>query len=65
MAFQLDTSEPGYSPDPSSLVGSGVQTNSSQGKDVHTKMLTQWPFLSFLSAFSLLSCWNVMDLPHP
>ena len=25
-AFQLDTSEQGYSPDPSSRVGSGVQT---------------------------------------
>jgi len=40
-AFQLDTSEQGYSPDPSSRVGSGIQTShvlhASSDRD-HTKL---------------------------
>jgi len=37
VAFQVDTSEPGYSPDPSSRVGSGVQTRSGLPPSLQTQ----------------------------
>ena len=47
VAFQLDTSKQGYSPDPSSRVGSGVQTRLCSNTD--------WPVHSLNNTISMLT----------